>query len=61
MKERDVFTSILGRGLEQGILTVEEINDALPVSSFSLDRLEDFMGLLDELGVKVVDYGERRN
>lgn len=61
MKERDVFKSILGRGLKQGVLTADEINDALPVDSFSLDRLEDFMGLLDELGVKVVDYGERRN
>jgi len=61
MKEKDVRKAILGRGLKQGVLTVDEINEALPVSSFSLDRLEDLMERLDDLGVKVVDYGEHLN
>jgi RNA polymerase primary sigma factor len=61
MKERDVFKAIMGKGLKHGVLTVDEINDALPVGSFSLDRLENLMVVLDELGVKVVDYGERLN
>ncbi|MCL4475255.1 MAG: RNA polymerase sigma factor region1.1 domain-containing protein [Nitrospirae bacterium] len=61
MKEKDVFEAILGKGVKQGVLTVDEINDALPVGSFSLDRLEYLMELLDELGVRVVDYGECRN
>jgi len=61
MKEKDVFEAILGKGVKQGVLTVDETNDALPVGSFSLDRLEDLMELLDELGVRVVDYGECRN
>ena len=61
MKEKDVFKAILGRGLKQGVLTVDEINDALPAGYFCLDRLEDLMALLDELGVKVVDCSERRN
>lgn len=61
MKEKDVFEAILGKGLKQGVLTVEEIHEALPVSSFSLDRLEDLMAVLDELGVRVVDYGECLN
>jgi len=61
MREKDVFKAIMGKGLKQGVLTVDEINDALPVGSFSLDRLENLMTVLDELGVKVVDYGERLN
>ena len=61
MRGNDVCEVILGKGLKQGVLTVDEINEAFPVSSFSLDRLEDLMELLDELGVKVVDYGERLN
>jgi RNA polymerase primary sigma factor len=61
MREQDVFRSIMGKGLKQGVLTVDEINDALPVGSCSLDSLENLMTVLDELGVKVVDYGERLN
>ncbi|MCL5024666.1 MAG: RNA polymerase sigma factor region1.1 domain-containing protein [Nitrospirae bacterium] len=56
MKERDVFKTILGRALKQGILTLDEINDAFPVRYFSLDRMEALMDHLDELGVKVVDF-----
>jgi len=58
MKDRDIFKTILGKGLKQGILTLDEINDALPAWCFSLDRMEALMDRLDELGVKVVEYGE---
>ncbi len=61
MKEKDIRKAILGRGLKQGILTVEEIHEALPVGPFSLDRMEDLMALLDELGVRVVDCREQLN
>ncbi len=61
MKEKDVFKAVMGKGLKRGILTVDEINDVLPVGSFSLDRLEYFMTVLDELGIRVVDYRERIN
>jgi hypothetical protein len=61
MRGKDVFEEILEKGLKQGVLTVDEINDALPVGSFSLDRLEELMAVLDERGVKVMDCGEHRN
>ncbi len=61
MKEKDVFKAIMGMGLKRRVLTVDEINDALPVGSFSLDRLENIMTVLDKLGVKVVDCRKRIN
>ncbi len=56
MKKRDVIKTIVGKGRKQGILTLEEINEAFPVPYFSLDRMEALMNRLDKLGVKVVDY-----
>jgi hypothetical protein len=60
MKEKDVFAEILGRGLTQGVLTADEIHDALPVDALSLDRMEGLMVVLDKLGIRV-HCGERLN
>lgn len=55
MKERDIFEEILDVGKRRGVLTYDEINDALPSEYFSPDELEDLMDLLQDMGVKVVD------
>ncbi|HET6516092.1 MAG TPA: sigma-70 family RNA polymerase sigma factor [Thermodesulfovibrionales bacterium] len=58
MRERDIFEEIIDMGKRRGILTYDEINDALPSEFFSPDEIEDLMDLLQDMGVKVVDYEE---
>ncbi len=58
MRERDIFEEILDIGKRRGVLTYDEINDALPSEFFSPDELEDLMDLLQDMGVKVVDHEE---
>src|SRR5512143_2663820 len=58
MRERDIFEEIIDIGKRRGTLTYDEINDALPSEFFSPDELEDLMDLLQNMGVKVVDYEE---
>lgn len=58
MRERDIFEEILDVGKRRGVLTYDEINDALPSEFFSPDELEDLMDLLQDMGVKVVDHEE---
>jgi len=58
MRERDIFEEIIDLGKRRGVLTYDEINDALPSEFFSPDEIEDLMDLLQDMGVKVVDYEE---
>ena len=58
MKERDLFEEIINLGKRRGVLTYDEINEALPSEFFSPDELEDLMDVLSDMGVKVVDYEE---
>ncbi|MFN3395866.1 MAG: sigma-70 family RNA polymerase sigma factor [Thermodesulfovibrionales bacterium] len=58
MRERDIFEEIIDIGKRRGVLTYDEINDALPSEFFSPDEIEDLMDLLHDMGVKVVDYEE---
>lgn len=56
MKERDIFEEIVNLGKKRGRLTYDEINEALPSEYFSPDELEDLIDVLNDMGVKVVDY-----
>ena len=58
MKERDIFEEIINLGKRRGVLTYDEINEALLSEFFSPDELEDLMDVLSDMGVKVVDYEE---
>jgi RNA polymerase primary sigma factor len=58
MRERDIFEEIIDIGKRRGVITYDEINDALPSEFFSPDEIEDLMDLLQDMGVKVVDYEE---
>ena len=58
MKERDIFEEIINLGKRRGILTYDEINEALPSEFFSPEELEDLMDVFSDKGVKVVDYEE---
>jgi RNA polymerase primary sigma factor len=59
MKENDVLEELIALGRKRGSLTYNEINDALPSEVVSPDEIENFMDLLSDIGVKVVDYEER--
>jgi len=55
MKEKELFEEIVNLGKRRGVITYEEINEALPSEYFSPDELEDLMDVLNDMGVKVVD------
>ena len=58
MVEKDVFDEIIDIGKRRGVLTYDEINEALPAEFFTPDEIEDLMDLLQDMGVKVVDFEE---
>ncbi|MBE0427123.1 MAG: sigma-70 family RNA polymerase sigma factor [Nitrospirae bacterium] len=58
MRERDIFEEIIDIGKRRGIITYDEINDALPSEFFSPDEIEDLMDILQDMGVKIVDHEE---
>ncbi len=55
-RERDIFEEIIDIGKRRGVLTYDEINEALPSEFFSPDELEDLMDILQDMGVKVIDH-----
>lgn len=59
MKTKDVMDSLLALGLQRGKLTCQELNDALPAEFFPLEELERFLRHLEDMGVTVVDSGEK--
>ncbi|MDA8388192.1 MAG: sigma-70 family RNA polymerase sigma factor [Nitrospiraceae bacterium] len=58
MREKDIFEEIIDMGKRRGILTYDEINEALPSEYFSPDEIEELMDLLQDMGIKVVDFEE---
>jgi RNA polymerase primary sigma factor len=58
MREKYLFEEIIDIGKRRGVLTYDEINEALPSEFFSPDEIEDLMDILYEMGVKVVDHEE---
>lgn len=59
MREKYVFNEIIDVGKRRGVLTYDEINEALPSEFFTPDEIEDLMDLLQDMGVRVVDYEEK--
>jgi RNA polymerase primary sigma factor len=55
MREKDIFEEIIELGKRRGVLTYDEINDALPAEFFSPDEMEELLELLQDMGIKVVD------
>ena len=58
MKEKDVFDELIEVGKKRGVLTYDEINEALPSEFFTPDEIEDLMDLLSDMGVRIVDSDE---
>ena len=60
MKHQDMMDSLLSLGMQRGMLTCQELNDAFPAEFLPLEEVERFLLLLEELGVKVIDSLESR-
>ena len=54
----DIFEELIELGKRRGMLTYDEINEVLPSEFYTLNELEEFMDLLDDMGVKVTDSEE---
>jgi RNA polymerase primary sigma factor len=59
MREKYLFNEIIEVGKRRGVLTYDEINEALPSEFFTPDEIEDLMDLLHDMGVRVVDYEQK--
>jgi RNA polymerase primary sigma factor len=55
MEKEDIFEEIIDIGMRRGVLTYDEINDALPSEYFPPDEIEELMDILHDMGVEVVD------
>ena len=58
MKEKDIFDEIIEVGKRRGVLTYDEINEALPSEFFTPDEIENLMDLLSDMGIRIVDSEE---
>lgn len=58
MKDKDIFEELIEIGKRRGVLSYDEINDALPAEFFSPEEMEDLMELLSDMGIKVVEDAE---
>lgn len=61
MNEWDIFEEIIDLGKRRGFITHDEIQNALPRDFISEDEFEDFMNLLQDMGVKVTDSESAQN
>ncbi len=56
MRQSDVVEEIIDIGLKRGNLTYDEINDVLPSEFYSLDELQEIIEILQDVGIKIVDF-----
>ncbi len=49
---------LLARGKKRGILTYDEVNEALPSDQMSPDQIEDAMTAISEMGINIVENDE---
>jgi RNA polymerase primary sigma factor len=58
-KNNNNLVNLIDIGKEKGFLTYDEINDAFPKDSFSVDEMDNFLETLGELGIEVVDTTDK--
>ena len=49
---------LIARAKRRGIITVDELNEALPSDQMSPDQIEDIMAAISEMGVNIVENDE---
>lgn len=57
MKTSDIADGLMEKGKNKGFLTLNEINESLPPEFVNSEELEDFLDLLEDMGINV-KYGE---
>jgi RNA polymerase primary sigma factor len=60
LREHPEVSKLLDRGKQQGILTYDEINEALR-SQIDADQIEDIFNLAESEGIQVVEGAKERN
>jgi RNA polymerase primary sigma factor len=60
MREIPEVTRLLDRGKQQGVLTYDEINDALRSEAIEPDQVEDILQSIADEGIQVVDQVKDR-
>ena len=60
MKTEDVMDSLLKLGVQRGVITCQDLNDAFPAEFFPLEEIERFLRLLEDLGIQVVDQEKKQ-
>ncbi|MGD9637731.1 MAG: RNA polymerase sigma factor RpoD [Alphaproteobacteria bacterium] len=49
---------LLAKGKERGYVTVDELNNALPSDKESSEKIEDFMAMVSDMGLSIVENAE---
>ncbi|MEO6716633.1 MAG: RNA polymerase sigma factor RpoD [Novosphingobium sp.] len=49
---------LLARGKRRGVITVDELNEALPQDQMTSEQIEDIMSAISEMGVNIVESDE---
>ena len=49
---------LLARAKKRGVITYDELNEALPQGQMSTDQIEDIMSALNDMGVNIVESDE---
>ena len=49
---------LIARAKRRGVITMDEINEALPQDQMSADQIEDIMSAISEMGVNIVESDE---
>ena len=49
---------LIARGKRRGVITYDELNEALPQDQMTSEQIEDIMSTLSEMGVNVVESDE---
>ena len=47
---------LIARAKKRGVITYDELNEALPQDQMSSEQIEDVMSALSEMGVNIVVY-----
>jgi RNA polymerase primary sigma factor len=50
-----ILKRLVTKGKEQGFITYDELNAALPAEQFSSEQIEDAMATLSDIGIQMVD------
>ncbi len=58
---KDVLKELISKGKEQGYLTYDEINVALPDDSFTPDQIDETLIMLDDLDIEIVDKKKKKS